>query len=393
MPRKILAIDDSLTLRQFIQRSLSQHSGDYAITTAKDGTEGVSFAQRDLPELILLDYVLPDMKGDEVCRRLASDPATAKIPIVLMSSSLEEIKRTEGEYATVLKSIAKPFSPELLCATVGYAFREITQRAAGIDRPAPPTPAASTRAAGRLFTGHTGLTPLLDPLLGLEQEALTGVLRLSIGEKNIEFYVLEGKPQICTCRDSQAYLNASSPAFTPEQQRIQEVVFRGQKDCGCPVFLSFAERGVMSSEESLSLVHTHGLQLFAQVWTAPRVNFEFESRTIPPDFALRLAPYPNSMVEWLMESCRLIGTESQYAMAWGDFSGIPAYTRRGYERIQQIPLIDEEVALAEKVNSSSSLTEIAQQMSVPVETAQAILYRFLCLQIYEYWPASILRPT
>jgi len=86
MKQKILAIDDSLTLREFIQRCLAKQSADYQIVLAKDGKEGLSLAAREMPDLILLDFVLPDMKGDEVCRRLQADAKTAGLPVVLMSS-------------------------------------------------------------------------------------------------------------------------------------------------------------------------------------------------------------------------------------------------------------------------------------------------------------------
>src|SRR5258706_12193896 len=135
MTRKILAIDDSLTLREFIYRCLSRHSANYQILLAKDGREGLAMAACEHPDLILLDFVLPDMKGDEVCRRLQADEVTQRMPIVLMSSSAAEITRTQAEYERVVKAIAKPFTPELLCATVGYALREVSQTAGA--KPAP----------------------------------------------------------------------------------------------------------------------------------------------------------------------------------------------------------------------------------------------------------------
>jgi hypothetical protein len=97
------------------------------------------------------------------------------------------------------------------------------------------------------------------------------------------------------------------------------------------------------------------------------------------------------MGEWAMESLRRVGSESASAMAWGEPTGIPAYTRRGYERIQQIPLNDEEVAFAALIGPTTSLAQIADALHIDTETAQRILHRFLCLEIFDYWPASLLR--
>jgi len=122
MKKKILAIDDSLSLREFIQRSLMRHSADYTIILAKDGTEGLRLCASEQPDLILLDFVLPDMKGDEVCRQLQSEKLTDGLPVVLMSSSVADTRRAQNEFENVIKAIAKPFTPELLCSTVAHSF-------------------------------------------------------------------------------------------------------------------------------------------------------------------------------------------------------------------------------------------------------------------------------
>ncbi|HEX8312691.1 MAG TPA: response regulator, partial [Chthoniobacteraceae bacterium] len=84
--RRILAIDDSMSIRTFIARTLGKNPEEVEIVTAKDGGEGVQMAGEIHPDLILLDFILPDMKGDAVCQRLMENPVTSTIPVVLMSS-------------------------------------------------------------------------------------------------------------------------------------------------------------------------------------------------------------------------------------------------------------------------------------------------------------------
>lgn len=103
-----------------------------------------------------------------------------------------------------------------------------------------------------------------------------------------------------------------------------------------------------------------------------------------------MSPFAGPISEWALESLREIGDDSRFAHAWGEGTGVPAYTRRGYERIQQIPLNDEELSFASLVDSRRNLVAIAAELGVSQEAAEAILYRFMSLEIFDYWPASIL---
>ncbi|MDP9005097.1 MAG: response regulator [Verrucomicrobiota bacterium] len=114
--RKILVIDDSLMLLSFVKEILSE--ANYAVTTAATAAEGLASAAREVPDLILLDYVLPDMKGDDVCQRLSEDPATAKARIVYMSGFGADLQPDQIKSVNVIGSLNKPFTSDLLVKTV-----------------------------------------------------------------------------------------------------------------------------------------------------------------------------------------------------------------------------------------------------------------------------------
>src|SRR3954447_10717300 len=114
--RKILVIDDSLMLLSFVKEILSE--AHYEVTTAATAAEGLTAATENPPDLILLDYVLPDMKGDEVCQRLSENGATSSVPIVYMSGFGTDLQPDQLKSASVIGSLNKPFTSDLLIKTV-----------------------------------------------------------------------------------------------------------------------------------------------------------------------------------------------------------------------------------------------------------------------------------
>ncbi|HKP02737.1 MAG TPA: response regulator [Chthoniobacterales bacterium] len=133
--RKVLVIDDSLMLLSFVKEILAE--ANYQVTTAATAQEGLSSAASDAPDLILLDYILPDMKGDEVCERLGQDPVTAKVPIVYMSGFGTDLQPEQIKSASVIGSLNKPFTSDLLIKTVeNYMPKQTSEPAEPEIKPA-----------------------------------------------------------------------------------------------------------------------------------------------------------------------------------------------------------------------------------------------------------------
>src|SRR5207253_10880273 len=113
---KVLAVDDSLMLLSFVKEVLLE--ANYDVVSASTGEEAVREAQSSLPDLILLDFILPDMRGDEVCRRLLENPGTTGIPVVYMSGYGAELQASRSENPNVIGFLNKPFTSDLLIKTV-----------------------------------------------------------------------------------------------------------------------------------------------------------------------------------------------------------------------------------------------------------------------------------
>jgi len=113
---KILAVDDSLMLLSFVKEVLID--ANYDVFSASNGEEAVREAQSTMPDLVLLDFILPGMRGDEVCRRLLGNPGTAGIPVVYMSGYGAELQASRNELSNVIGFLNKPFTSDLLIKTV-----------------------------------------------------------------------------------------------------------------------------------------------------------------------------------------------------------------------------------------------------------------------------------
>lgn len=121
MQGKILIVDDLATNRIILKVKLN--AAYYDTTMAASAAEALMRARQDLPTLILLDLVLPDMSGIEVCRRLRNDPATSHIPIVIITASNDRQSRIEALAAGADEFLVKPLNEVILLARIRSLLR------------------------------------------------------------------------------------------------------------------------------------------------------------------------------------------------------------------------------------------------------------------------------
>lgn len=119
--KKILVIDD-LPENVFMLQDRLEHEG-YEVITAYNGLTGIEKAFSELPDLILLDVMMPDITGIEVCRKLVNDPATKDIPIILVTAKSGADDTKEGLEAGAFDYIKKPFNRIELLARVKSALK------------------------------------------------------------------------------------------------------------------------------------------------------------------------------------------------------------------------------------------------------------------------------
>jgi two-component system phosphate regulon response regulator PhoB len=132
MRTKILIVDDEPDALELVEFNLRQ--AGYDISTAADGAEALKKARGLLPELIVLDVMLPEMDGLEVCKALRRDAATARIPIIMLTAKAGEIDRILGLELGADDYVTKPFSPRELVLRIKNVLHRHQQEAARRER-------------------------------------------------------------------------------------------------------------------------------------------------------------------------------------------------------------------------------------------------------------------
>ncbi len=102
----ILIVDDSPTEIHVLKTMLEKN--DFAVSTASSGEEGIAKAKAELPDLILMDVVMPGMNGFQATRQISTDPATNKIPIIIVSTKDQETDKMWGLRQGAKDYITKP---------------------------------------------------------------------------------------------------------------------------------------------------------------------------------------------------------------------------------------------------------------------------------------------
>jgi CheY-like chemotaxis protein len=114
--KTILVVDDAPANIQLLSGILR---GKYKVKAATGSVKALKIANGDpAPDLILLDVIMPDTDGYQVCRSLKDNPSTAAIPVIFISGNLDETERSKGKAAGAVDYLGKPVDPDDLLARI-----------------------------------------------------------------------------------------------------------------------------------------------------------------------------------------------------------------------------------------------------------------------------------
>ena len=125
MTREILVVEDEPDIRSLVVLHLERDG--FRCRTAGTGAEAILETRARVPDLVVLDLMLPGLDGLEVCRQLRANPRTAAIPVVMLTAKTDEIDRVVGLELGADDYVTKPFSPKELVARVRAVLRRSTR--------------------------------------------------------------------------------------------------------------------------------------------------------------------------------------------------------------------------------------------------------------------------
>jgi two-component system, OmpR family, phosphate regulon response regulator PhoB len=126
----VLLVEDEPAQREVLSYNLAAEG--FRVITAVDGDEAMLLAGEEVPDLILLDWMLPNLSGIEVCRRLKLRAETRAVPIIMLSARTEEVDRVRGLETGADDYIVKPYSVAELIARVRAALRRTRPATVGM---------------------------------------------------------------------------------------------------------------------------------------------------------------------------------------------------------------------------------------------------------------------
>jgi DNA-binding response OmpR family regulator len=206
----ILVVDDSPTICKLVELTLTK--AGHRVELARTGEDGVAAAQSCQPALILLDFLLPDMKGDDVCRAISGNVTLAAVPVIVMSAKGEDISECFAVMPNVVNIIPKPFSPDALLAVVNHTLEKLGKQSGAIrahgrseshidlttlmtseaKEERQPQPSLDATAA---LAGDLAIVSIADVLMLLQDRGYTGTVNLSHGRAQMDIYLGQGRVQ------------------------------------------------------------------------------------------------------------------------------------------------------------------------------------------------------
>ena len=126
---RILLVEDDPSLVELLTFHLGRE--EYQVDSTADGEDAMLLARESPPDLIILDWMIEGVSGIEVCRRLRRLPATANVPIIMLTARTEEADRIRGLETGADDYVTKPFSPKELLARVAAVLRRVRPALAG----------------------------------------------------------------------------------------------------------------------------------------------------------------------------------------------------------------------------------------------------------------------
>jgi len=382
----ILVVDDSPTILKLVQLVLTK--AGYRVATAPGGEAGLLAAKDERPTLVLLDYLMPDLNGDDVCRAMSGDTVLATIPVIVMSARDEEVGERFARITNVVDYITKPFSPDALLAVVDHTLQKRHGEPAEASRLAISPAEDSPRGDGRVPTtdfalaGDLGVISIADILTLLQDQAQTGLVTMARGEAGLDVYLRSGRIDFAAARgvpeefllgrflvEARLLTPAALAAVVAERKTVE---VSKRELLGADLI----SRGLVSAE---GLRRAMGSQTLALVYEGLRWGggrFSFRQLEELPATA-REAALDLPVDALVMEGLRRVDEWRLIEREIGDFDRVFVRNDDKVAAFGRGKLLREEVTVLELVNGRNAVKDIVLLSKMGSFDVTKMLYRLL----------------
>jgi CheY-like chemotaxis protein len=442
MANRILVIDDSSTIRKLVELSFRQLP--VAVEYAQSGTDGLAKAKVNAPDIVLLDIILPDMRGIDVCQQLAKDTKTAHASVVLMTGKDESVREQFRGFPQVVGYLHKPFTAADLIARINAVNTRSTEREVvkqtsrlpfekreaiaqalygkmkphlayipdwmaqlGGSQPASffarrllspelldelveallpflQAPAAQPEVVSNAsYEGRVSQGfPLLEVLRSVAKTERTGVLLLTGSSSRWWVYVRKGIMVNVSTDSVVDYMRGAELdlASLPPAQRDHAI--QEQQKTGKPVFVSLAESGLVPSAQLSTVLHEQGMRaLMALLDSVESGSLKFAWTDIA---TLPLFVEANgremSFDQIRLEQLRRAASQPTTEPA---DAGQSVYERTpGFSRrLRQFSLLQEERRVLTLVDGKQTVAKISKRSGVALRQVLLVLHRLADVEL------------
>jgi two-component system response regulator RpaA len=206
MSTNILVIEDDVIVARVIERSL--RGEEFKVTIANSGVEGLKMARRAVPDLVILDVIMPGMDGYTVCREIRNDPLLANVPVLFLTAKIKDEDRITGFQAGGDDYLCKPFNIEELTLRVTAILRRTRSRpvppdttSAAVGKPPLESQTLPAQARGGPETARRSQRLVVDDYI-LDAHTFElhtpdrGILRLTPVQFDLLYYLMSHPGQI-----------------------------------------------------------------------------------------------------------------------------------------------------------------------------------------------------
>src|SRR5919108_5312608 len=166
---KVLVIDDSVSVRKVVERALAGKQVD--VVCAASGIEALECMERDAPDVIVCDVVMPDRDGYEICEFVKKHPRLGDIPVLLMSGIVNEEVKQRAARARSEGVLAKPFSADDLLKRLDAFLGPLPPRVVETAPAKPAAPAPAVDGTPTLMPVSSLTVPTIEPLKSVSMKA------------------------------------------------------------------------------------------------------------------------------------------------------------------------------------------------------------------------------